>query len=167
MSDGSASRYGIQNRIDVVCGAKNIVAKHIMMETIHAKIEVTEHKVREVIKLFRPLVSRGIPFFWEEKGPLMTQKEYKECLVHCQLDHSKFGDMQQVLSRKVIFDKLANDFKLLFDFKATCSKVTKILYPEMMELKAQAYDMTTATMPCTDLWRVIQQYGSPKLKAHS
>ena len=97
----------------------------------------------------------------------MSQKEYQEFLVHYQLDHNKFGDMQQALSGKVVFDKLARDFELLFDFKATCSKVPKISYPEMMELKVQAYNMMAMTMPGPDLWRVIQQYGSPKLKAHS
>ena len=100
-------------------------------------------------------------------GPLMSQKEYKECLAHYWLDHSKFGDMKQALSGKFVFDKLASDFELLFDFKATCSKFPKISYPKTMELKAQAYDMTTATMPSPDLWRFIQQYGSPKLKVHS
>ena len=97
----------------------------------------------------------------------MSQKEYQEFLVHYQLDHNKFGDMQQALSGKVVFDKLASDFKLLFDFEATCSKVPKISYRETMELKVQAYDMMAATMPGLDLWRFIQQYGSPKLKAHS
>ena len=83
------------------------------------------------------------------------------------LDHIKFEDMQQALSRKVVFDKLASDFELLFDFKATCSKVPKISYSKVMELKVQAYDMMATTMPGPYLWRVIQQYGSPKLKAHS
>ena len=46
MSDRFASRYGIQNRIVVVSGARKIVAKHRIMETVWAKIEVTEHKVR-------------------------------------------------------------------------------------------------------------------------
>ena len=44
MSDGSASIYDIQNRIVVVSGARKIVAKHRMMETVRAKIEVTKHK---------------------------------------------------------------------------------------------------------------------------
>ena len=96
----------------------------------------------------------------------MSQKEYQEFLVHYRLDPNKFGYMQQALSGKVGFDKLASDFELLFDFKATCSKVPKISYPKMMELKAQAYDMTTVTMPGPDLWRFIQQYGSPKIKVH-
>ena len=45
MSNGSTSRNGIQIRVVVVSGARKIVAKHRMMETVQAKIEVTEHKV--------------------------------------------------------------------------------------------------------------------------
>ena len=69
---------------------------------------------------------------------------------NCRLDHNKFGDMQQVLTGNVIFDKLANDFKLWFDFKVTCSKVPRVSYPEAMELKAQAYDMVVAPLPGLD-----------------
>ena len=117
-SDEVTKRYGLQNRVVVVFEARKAIFKHRMMETVRAKIEVTEHKVREVVKLFRPLTTKGIPFFWAEMGPLMSQKDYKECLVHCRLDHNKFEDMQQALSGKVIFDKLANDFQLWFDFKS-------------------------------------------------
>ena len=137
-----------------------------MLETVRAKIEVIEHKVLEVIKLFKPLVSRGLPLFSEEKDPLLSQKEYREFLVHCRLDKSKFGDMQQSLSGKVVFDKLTSDLELLFDFKAACTEVPETSYPDTMELKAQAYDMTVATLPSPDLWRIIQQYGSTKFKMH-
>ena len=130
----------------------------MMLETVREKIEFIKQKVLEVIKLFKTLVSRGIPFFWEEKGPLLSQKEYWECLVHFLLDNNKFGYMQQSLSGKIIFDKLTSDFELLFDFKATCAEVPETSYPKMMELKAQAYNMVVVTLPIPDLCKVIQQY---------
>ena len=68
LSDGSASKYGIQNRVALVSGARKVVAKHRIMEMVRAKIEFIEHKVREFIKLFRPMVSRGLPFFLGRKG---------------------------------------------------------------------------------------------------
>ena len=105
--------------------------------------------------MFKTLVNRGLPFFWEERGPLLSQKDYKECLVNCRLDHSKFRDMQQALSGKVIFDKLANDFELWFDFKAMYSKVPRASYPEVMELKALDYDMAVLPFPSLDTWRII------------
>ena len=85
----------------------------------------------------------------------MSQNEYREHLVQCQLDNNKFGDMQQSLSRKIIFDKLDSEFDLLFDFKTTCDEVPETLYPEMMELKAQVFDMVVVTLPSLDLWRSI------------
>ena len=63
-----------------------------------------------------------IPFFWEEKGPLLSQKEYLDKLVNCRSDHSKFEDMQQALFGRDVFDKFAEEFELLFDFKVTCAK---------------------------------------------
>ena len=96
-SDDSTNRYGIQKRVVVVSRARKVVAKHRMLEIVRAKIEAIEHKVLKVIKLFKPLVIKVLPFFWEEKGPLLSQKEYREYLVHCRLDNSKFGYMQQSL----------------------------------------------------------------------
>ena len=110
LPDDHTNQYGIQNRVVVVSGARKVVTKHRMLETVRVKIGFIEDKVQEVIELFRPLVSKGLPLFWEEKGPLLSQKEYRERLVHCRLDNSNFGDMQQSLSGKIIFDKLTNDF---------------------------------------------------------
>ena len=63
--------------------------------------------------------------------------------------------MQQSLSGKIIFDKLASEFELLFDFRTTCAEVPETLYPKTMELKAQAFDMAVETLPGPDLWRAI------------
>ena len=38
-------------------------------------------------------------------------------LVKCRSNHKKIEDMQQALSKKVVFDKLVGEFELLFDFK--------------------------------------------------
>ena len=100
-----------------------------------------------MINLFTPLVSRGIPFFWEEKGPLLSQKEYLDKLVNCRSDHSKFEDMQKALSRRVLFDKLAENFELLFDFKVSCAKVPNFSYTDNMELRVLAHHMVVPDFP--------------------
>ena len=72
--------------------------------------------------------------------------------------------MQKSLSRTIVFDKLAREFELLFDFKASCIAVCDISYIETMELKLQAHEMAIATFPGPDQWRSIQQYGSSKFR---
>ena len=71
MSDDLVSKYGIQNRVAIISGSRKVIAKHRMLDTVLEKIDIIDHKVKEVIKLFKPLVDRGVPFFWEEKGPLL------------------------------------------------------------------------------------------------
>ena len=164
LPEDMTNRYNIQNRVAIISRARKVIAKHRMLDTVQAKIDIIEHKVKEVIQLFKPLVDRGIPFFWEEKGPLLSQKEYLEHLVSCQSDNNKFRDMQQSLSGRTIFDKLASEFELLFDFKVTYAKSRETPYPETMEFKVQAFDMVVATLPGPDQWRSIQQYGSSKFK---
>ena len=63
LSNDFANQYGIQNRVVVVSEDRKVISKHRMLETVQAKIEVIEHKFREIIKLFKPLVDRGIHFF--------------------------------------------------------------------------------------------------------
>ena len=109
-----------------------MVTKHMMMETVQAQIDITDHKVREILRMFKTLVNRGLPLFWEGRGPLLSQKDYKDFLLECRSDHKKFEDMEQALSGKVIFYMLANDFELWFDFKAMCSKVPMASYLEAM-----------------------------------
>ena len=63
LSDKASSSYGFQNMVVVVSTARKVIAKHRMKETVQAKIKLTEHKIREVIKLSKPLTSKGLPFF--------------------------------------------------------------------------------------------------------
>ena len=74
--------------------------------------------------------------------------------------------MQQSLLGKIIFYKLASEFGLFFDLKATHAEVPQTLYPKMMELKVQAFDMAVVTLLGPNLWRPIQQYGLAKFKIH-
>ena len=71
------------------------------------------YQIKEFIELFNPLFRRGLPFFWELKGGMWSQKEYNDRLISCRLDHRQFDDMQhQSLSGKIVIDKLTVDFNM-------------------------------------------------------
>ena len=72
--------------------------------------------------------------------------------------------MQQTLSGRVVFDKLAEEFELLFDFKVQCAKVPNFSYANNMELKVLAQEMVVVDLPKPEHWREVQQYGSTKYK---
>ena len=45
LSEEASNSYGLQNRVSFVSEARKVIAKHRMMETVHTKIDVTEHKL--------------------------------------------------------------------------------------------------------------------------
>ena len=164
LSEDQVRKFDIQDRVVVISCARKVIGKYKMLDTVHDKVDIISHKVKEVTNLFTPLVSKGIPFLWEEMGPLLSQKECLDKLVNCRLDHSKFEDMQQALFGRNVFDKLVGEFKLLFDFKVACAKVPNFSYADNMDLRFLAHEMVVADLPNTEHWRAVQQYGSTKYK---
>ena len=65
-----------------------------------------------------------------------------------------------------MFDKLVEEFELLFDFKIACARVPNLSYADNMELRVLAHEMVVAAMPNLESWRAIQQYRSTKYKIH-
>ena len=63
-----------------------------------------------------------------------------------------------------MFDKLAEEFKELFDFKITCTKVPNITYSDNIELIVLTHDMIMADFLRSKLWKSIKLYGSNKLR---
>ena len=63
-----------------------------------------------------------------------------------------------------MFDKLAEEFELLFDVKVLCAKVPNFSYTDNMELRVLAHDMVVADFPKLEHWRTVQQYASTKYK---
>ena len=44
-----SNRYNIQNRVAIISGARKVIAKHMMLDTVQAKIDIIDHKVKEFI----------------------------------------------------------------------------------------------------------------------
>ena len=60
--------------ISVITWETKVVNQHHHLDTIEAKIGIMAHEVKYFIEMFNPLVKMGLPFFWEEKGFMFSQK---------------------------------------------------------------------------------------------
>ena len=58
--------------------------------------------------------------------------------------------MQQSLSGKIVVDKLAGDFEMLFDFKATCAELLDFSYVENVELEVLEKEMINLDFPAVN-----------------
>ena len=88
--------------------------------------------------------------------------EYHAQLVKCRLDHKKFEDMKQSLSRKTIVEKLYVDFELINTFRPTCSQLPVISYVDHVELRVLVKQMANLELPTIDQWKTVKKFGKTK-----
>ena len=136
MTNEDIRRGNIQNRIPTITWARRAVHKQRHLKMVEAKWNFIRKQADDFPALFKPLVQRGLPLFWEEKGPMLSQKEYYDKLVECRKEHRQFEDMaQQSLSSMTMIKNLSGEFELLFDFKSLCTRLPIPSYMESIELK--------------------------------
>ena len=126
------------------------MSKHQHLDTVEAKLGIMNHEIKLFIESFSPLCKKCLPLFWEEKGRMFSQKEYHDHLIECRLDHRKFEDMHQSLKGKVIVDKLADDFEIIFSFKTTCAHIPYFSFIDHVEMRVLVKEMASLDLPSVD-----------------
>ena len=106
--------------------------------------------MEQFIEYFEPLFKKGLPFFWKEKGAMLTKDAYYENLIARRKEHLKFVDMTSSLTSRIIVDMLANEFEILFSFKEACVHLHIFSYHDHFELHVLAKEMSTLELPSPD-----------------
>ena len=149
----------------VITWARKVVNKYHQFEIVQAKVDAMHNQVKEFSKIFNPLFKRGIHLFWEDKVPMLSQKEYHHRLINCKHYHRQFSDMlQQSLSGKTVIEKLTGEFKIMFEFKAICTQSPYFSYLENVELSVMAKNMINMEMQASNKWKTIENYGKSKYR---
>ena len=78
----------------------------------------------------------------------------------------QFDDMQQYLFGKIVVDKLAGDFEMVFYFKATCAKMEDYSYVENVELKVLEKEMVNLVFPNVNQWNTVEHFGKNIYRLH-
>ena len=107
--------------ISIMTWARKVIKKYHQLDRVEEKVDILAHQVKLFIDMFDLLFKKGPPFFQKEKGVMLTTDGYYEKLIACRQDHANFVDMNQSLYGRVIVDKLADEFEILFTFKEACA----------------------------------------------
>ena len=65
----------IKDILSIITWARKVVNKYHHLDTIQAKIDIMAHQLNLFRDTFDPLFKKGFPFFWEENGTMLNQKE--------------------------------------------------------------------------------------------
>ena len=93
LTEDALKEANIKDIISIITWEIKFVNKHQHLDTGEAKIGIMTHQVKLFMDMFDPLFKKGLPFFWEKKGSMLSQEEYQDHLIECRSNHTKFLDM--------------------------------------------------------------------------
>ena len=63
--------------------------------------------------LFKPLMEKGLPYFWDAENRLLKKEQYENLIVSKRNDYSQFEDLEGNLRGEILVVKLGDIFDLL------------------------------------------------------
>lgn len=75
------------------------------MQRVHDKIKVLQEEIKATYAIFKPLMDKGLPYFWDTENMLLKKDQYDNLLVNKRNDHSNFEDLEGNLRGEVLVVK--------------------------------------------------------------
>jgi hypothetical protein len=69
---------------------QRIIDKDELTKKVHNKIETLKKETKEMYSLFKPLLEKGLPYFWDAKNRPLKKEQYENLIVSKRNDHSNF-----------------------------------------------------------------------------
>ena len=107
---------------------QRIIDKDELTKKVHNKIETLQKEIKEMYALFKPLMEKGLPYFWDAENRLLKKEQYENLIDSKINDHSNFEDLEGNLRGEVLVVKLGDIFDLL-----NMAKRIKLPSPEVEE----------------------------------
>ena len=64
----------IKEKFSIITWERKVVSKHRHLDTMEKKIAIMNQEIELFIESISPLCKKSLPFFWEEKGKMFSQK---------------------------------------------------------------------------------------------
>ena len=90
-----------------------MVEKDELIQKVHDKCKTLHEEVKAFYNSFRPLMDKGLPFFWDVDNRLLRKDDYDNLIVAKRNDHTNFEDLEGNLRGEVLVTKLGDVFELL------------------------------------------------------
>ena len=92
---------------------QRVVDKEDLENKVHTKIEALQKEINDMYALFKPLMEKGLPYFWDDQNRLLKKEKYENLIVAKKNDHTQCDDLERNLRGEVLVVKLGDIFDLL------------------------------------------------------
>ena len=135
----------VNDRFQTLMLVKRVIDRDEMIKKVKNRCEDLQKEIKEIYSLFKPLIEKGMPHFWDVENSLFKKEEYDDLLVNERNDHTNFEDLEGNLRREVIVVKLGD----LFDLFSIARRVKfpKPVIEDYINLELLALQMMETMLP--------------------
>ena len=72
-SDETLQAFKINDRYETIMFLQSVVDKEELVNKIHTKIEALHKEIKDMYALFKPLMEKGLPYFWDDQNRLLKK----------------------------------------------------------------------------------------------
>ena len=87
-SDEALRAFKTRAKFQMIHYVHKIVDKDNALQKVKVKIEYLKKDIKDAYSLFKPLIEKGLPHFWDENNCLLRKEDYDNLLVQRRNDHS-------------------------------------------------------------------------------
>lgn len=122
-SDEALQAFKINDRYQTIMLLQRVIEKEELTQRVHDKIKVLQEEIKATYAIFKPLMDKGLPHFWDTENRLIKKEQYDNLIVNKRNDHSNFEDLEGNLRGEELVVKLRDIFDLL-------NMVKRITFPQ-------------------------------------
>lgn len=152
-SDEALQAFKVTERYQTIMLVKRVLDKDELMRKVHNRTEVLQKQIKEIYAIFKPLIEKGLPHFWDTENKLLKKEQYEDLIVSKRNDHSNFEDLEGNLRGEVLVAKLRDVFDLLN--MARRVKLPKSFAEDYINLEILAIQMKEVMFPTRNQFKEL------------
>ena len=110
--DEALRAFKIPYKFQINHSVRRIIDKEVASQKVKTRIEELQKEIKEVYTLFKPLIEKGLPQFWNEDNAMLNKEDYDNLIVLKRNDHSQFENLEGNLKGELAVQKVGNSFDL-------------------------------------------------------
>jgi hypothetical protein len=124
---------------------QRVIEKEELIQKVHDKCKVLQEEIMAICVIFKPLMDKGLPYFWDSENRLLKKDNYDNLIVAKKNDHSSLEDLEGNLRGEVLVAKLGDAFELLNMIRKITLPQTKV--EEYINLEILSIQMKDLMLP--------------------
>ena len=152
-SDEYLHNFKVDDRFQTIFLLQRVVEKDELIQKVHDKCKTLQEEVKAFYNAFKPLMDKGLPFFWDAENRLLRKDDYDNLVVARRNDHTNFEDLEGNLRGEVLVTKLGDIFELL-------QMIKKVAFPqaeveEYINLEILSIQMRDVMLPTKNYFKEL------------